>query len=62
MQTQRRRKTTRLRAVSYTHLTLICYCGLRGIERASKAMMPLLFVLLIVVIVRSVTLPALWRD
>ncbi|MBS5607021.1 sodium-dependent transporter [Enterocloster lavalensis] len=37
--------------------TLICYCGISGIERASKAMMPLLFVLLIVVIVRSVTLP-----
>ena len=30
--------------------TLICYCGISGIERASKAMMPLLFALLIVVL------------
>ena len=37
--------------------TVICYCGIGGIERASKAMMPLLFVLLVVIIVRSVTLP-----
>ena len=37
--------------------TVICYCGISGIERASKAMMQLLFVLLVVIIVRSVTLP-----
>lgn len=35
----------------------ICYTGLGGIERVSKFMMPALFLLLIVIIVRSVTLP-----
>ena len=37
--------------------TAICFFGISGIEKASKFMMPLLFVLLIVIIVRSVTLP-----
>ncbi len=37
--------------------TGVCYFGIKGIERASKVMMPLLFVLLLVIIVRSVTLP-----
>lgn len=36
---------------------LICYKGTHGIEKASKWMMPGLFVLLVVIIVRSVTLP-----
>lgn len=36
---------------------LVCYTGTKGIEKASKIMMPALFVLLIVIIVRSVTLP-----
>ena len=36
---------------------VVCIFGARGIEKASKAMMPALFVLLIVVIIRSVTLP-----
>lgn len=34
----------------------ICLWGIKGIEKASTVMMPLLFVLLIVIIVRSVTL------
>ena len=37
--------------------TMVCYFGISGIERASKVMMPLLFVLLLVIIGRSVTLP-----
>ena len=37
--------------------TGVCYFGISGIERASKIMMPLLFVLLLVIIGRSVTLP-----
>lgn len=37
--------------------TAVCYFGISGIEKASKVMMPLLFVLLFVVIGRSVTLP-----
>lgn len=35
----------------------ICIYGVRGIEKASRIMMPSLFVLLIIIIVRSVTLP-----
>ena len=35
----------------------ICLYGIKGIEKASTFMMPMLFVLLIIVIVRSVTLP-----
>lgn len=37
--------------------TAVCYHGIGGIEKVSKIMMPLLFVLLIVIIIRSVTLP-----
>lgn len=37
--------------------TTVCYFGIRGIEKASKVMMPLLFVLLLIIIVRSLTLP-----
>lgn len=37
--------------------TGVCYFGISGIERVSKIMMPLLFVLLLVIIGRSVTLP-----
>lgn len=37
--------------------TAICYYGINGIEKASKLMMPMLFVLLLVIIVRSITLP-----
>lgn len=37
--------------------TGVCYFGINGIERASKIMMPLLFILLLVIIGRSVTLP-----
>ena len=36
---------------------LVCYFGVRGIEKASKLMMPALFVIVVVIIVRSVTLP-----
>lgn len=36
---------------------VICYKGTKGIEKASKVMMPALFILLIVIIIRSVTLP-----
>lgn len=36
---------------------LICWAGTRGIEKASKIMMPCLLVLLIVIMVRSLTLP-----
>ena len=35
----------------------ICYTGTRGIEKASKVMMPALFVLLLIIVVRSVSLP-----
>ena len=35
----------------------ICLFGIRGIERTSKVMMPALFVLLVVILVRSLTLP-----
>lgn len=37
--------------------TGVCYFGISGIEKVSKIMMPLLFVLLLVIIGRSVTLP-----
>ena len=37
--------------------TVICCFGINGIEKVSKIMMPLLFLLLIVIIVRGVTLP-----
>ncbi|MCI8886938.1 MAG: sodium-dependent transporter [Hungatella sp.] len=37
--------------------TTVCYFGINGIEKASKVMMPLLFVLLLIIIVRSLTLP-----
>lgn len=36
---------------------LVCYFGIRGIEKASKFMMPALFIIVIVIIIRSVTLP-----
>lgn len=36
---------------------LICYLGTKGIEKASTFMMPALFLILLVLIVRSVTLP-----
>ncbi|MBU9745491.1 sodium-dependent transporter [Lachnospiraceae bacterium ASD3451] len=36
---------------------LICFFGVRGIEKASKFMMPALFVILLIIVVRSVTLP-----
>lgn len=36
---------------------LICYKGTKGIEKASTIMMPTLFVLMIVIVVRSLTLP-----
>ena len=35
----------------------ICLYGIKGIEKASTFMMPMLFILLIIIIVRSVTLP-----
>lgn len=35
----------------------ICYYGIHGIEKASKLMMPLLFLLLLIIITRSITLP-----
>lgn len=37
--------------------TGVCYFGISGIEKVSKVMMPLLFILLLVIIGRSVTLP-----
>lgn len=36
---------------------LICYFGVGGIEKASKFMMPCLFVILLLIIARSVTMP-----
>lgn len=36
---------------------LVCVLGTRGIEKASTVMMPVLFLLLVVIIIRSVTLP-----
>ena len=36
---------------------VICYKGAKGIEKASSFMMPALFVLLVVIIIRSMTLP-----
>ncbi|MEG1458487.1 MAG: sodium-dependent transporter, partial [Acetivibrio sp.] len=36
---------------------VICYKGTKGIEKASTFMMPLLFVILIIMVVRSITLP-----
>lgn len=36
---------------------IICYFGVDGIERTSKFMMPALFVILIIIIIRGVTLP-----
>ncbi len=35
----------------------VCVFGTRGIEKASKIMMPLLFIILMIIIVRSITLP-----
>lgn len=36
---------------------LICYFGVSGIENASKFMMPCLFIILLIIIARSVTMP-----
>lgn len=36
---------------------VICYRGAKGIEKASTVMMPTLFILLVVIIVRSLTMP-----
>lgn len=36
---------------------LICYFGVSGIEKASKFMMPALFVILLIIIVRGITMP-----
>lgn len=36
---------------------LICFFGVSGIEKASKIMMPALFVILLIIIVRGVTMP-----
>lgn len=36
---------------------VVCIFGVKGIERASKIMMPALFVILIIIIIRSLTLP-----
>lgn len=36
---------------------IICIFGIKGIEKASKFMMPTLFVILVIIIIRSVTLP-----
>lgn len=36
---------------------IICYFGVSGIEKAGKLMMPALFVILLVVIIRGVTMP-----
>ena len=36
---------------------VICLFGIKGIERASKFMMPGLFIIMIIIIIRSVTLP-----
>lgn len=38
-------------------VAVICYKGTKGIEKASRVMMPALFVLLLVIVVRSITLP-----
>lgn len=36
---------------------ILCYKGAKSIEKASKFMMPLLFIFLLIIVVRSVTLP-----
>lgn len=36
---------------------LICYFGVSGIEKASRSMMPMLFIILLLIIVRGITLP-----
>lgn len=36
---------------------VICLFGIKGIEKASKFMMPTLFVILLIIIIRGVTLP-----
>lgn len=36
---------------------IVCYKGTKGIEKASKIMMPGLLVLLVIIVIRSVTLP-----
>lgn len=38
-------------------VAVICIFGIKGIEKASKFMMPTLFIILIIIIIRSVTLP-----
>ena len=44
-------------AVFMLSAMVICYKGTKGIEKASKVMMPALFILLVVIIIRSLTLP-----
>lgn len=41
---------------------LFCYKGAKSIEKASKFMMPLLFIFIIIIVIRSVTLPALGKG
>ncbi len=41
---------------------LLCYKGAKSIEKASKFMMPLLFIFIIVIVIRSVTLPGAWKG
>ena len=41
---------------------LLCYKGAKSIEKASKFMMPLLFIFIIIIVVRSVTLPGAWKG
>lgn len=41
---------------------LFCYKGAKSIEKASKFMMPLLFIFIIIIVIRSVTLPGAWKG
>ncbi len=41
---------------------LLCYKGAKSIEKASKFLMPLLFIFIVIIAVRSVTLPGAWQG
>jgi len=41
---------------------ILCYKGAKSIEKASKFMMPMLFVFIIIIAIRSVTLPGAWEG
>ena len=41
---------------------LLCYKGAKSIEKASKFMMPLHFIHIIIIVIRSITLPGAWKG